>query len=221
MPWCPKCKNEYVEGIRVCSDCGSELVDALEEPDEPVNCELPEELPDDLANAVHLGRSMQGIESAGVYEEASKKAEEFKSGAWTLLLVGIAGIAVLLLLITGVLPLHLNPATQLMTCLVMGALFLILIVMGVFSYRSYQTQAKMAVKESSLKEELIRFCKENFNGTQIDSDASVEPEEAEEMRYFKRTACMKQMISENFLNLEEGYLDHFVDEIYPEIFEAQ
>jgi len=29
MPWCPKCKNEYREGITVCADCGTELVDEL------------------------------------------------------------------------------------------------------------------------------------------------------------------------------------------------
>lgn len=26
MPWCPKCKNEYKEGIKICADCGCELV---------------------------------------------------------------------------------------------------------------------------------------------------------------------------------------------------
>ena len=30
MPWCPKCKNEYREGIKVCADCGIELVERLE-----------------------------------------------------------------------------------------------------------------------------------------------------------------------------------------------
>lgn len=29
MAWCPKCKNEYQEGITVCADCGAELVDEL------------------------------------------------------------------------------------------------------------------------------------------------------------------------------------------------
>lgn len=29
--WCPKCKNEYIEGITTCVDCGCELVDSLPE----------------------------------------------------------------------------------------------------------------------------------------------------------------------------------------------
>lgn len=29
MPWCPKCRNEYREGFKVCADCGVELVDVL------------------------------------------------------------------------------------------------------------------------------------------------------------------------------------------------
>lgn len=31
MPWCPKCKMEYREGITVCSDCKIELVEELEQ----------------------------------------------------------------------------------------------------------------------------------------------------------------------------------------------
>ncbi len=31
MPWCPKCRNEYVEGSKVCADCGCELVERLTE----------------------------------------------------------------------------------------------------------------------------------------------------------------------------------------------
>lgn len=306
MPWCPKCKNEYVKGVSTCVDCGCSLVESLDDIREPLTFgteeemrqltgfleynqigtarmkpagedgifevfvssrdqkkaagitavflqqkaaekkgdgaeertdeegiwkeDAPEEelsdellsadasLPDDMANAVHLGRMLHGADQKGVYEEASRKAEEFKSGAYTLLVVGILGLAVLGLLISGILPVRLNPATQLLMCLVMGAMFLLFIVMGVLSFRPYRIQASKAVRESSLKDELIRYCRENIRADEIDRRSQVLSEEAEELRYFKRTEEMKRCISENFLNLEEGYLDNFVDEIYPQIF---
>lgn len=36
MPFCPKCKYEYKEGVIVCSDCGVELVDSLKDIKIPV-----------------------------------------------------------------------------------------------------------------------------------------------------------------------------------------
>ncbi|MFC1564431.1 DUF2007 domain-containing protein [candidate division KSB1 bacterium] len=31
MPYCPECKYEYVTGVAVCQDCGTTLVDRLDE----------------------------------------------------------------------------------------------------------------------------------------------------------------------------------------------
>lgn len=31
MPWCPKCKTEFREGIEICSDCKTELVNKIKE----------------------------------------------------------------------------------------------------------------------------------------------------------------------------------------------
>ena len=289
MPWCPKCKNEYVEGVLVCADCGCPLVDRLEEEgyllyqgaeadcrelsdflrcsgipsasfspvqddvcavtvDEsqrrkaeqtaavfwkekakeewskpPVQEEEPEDEfaePNDFANSVHLGRLMRGQKSGGVYESASKKAEEFKAGAYSLIIVGAVGMVVLGLLLSGVLPVRLDPSSQFLTCLVMAVLFLVFIVMGVFSFRSYREQEGKAVRESSLKEELTRYCRDTIEASCIDRDAGVEETDTQEVCYFKRMEQMKRTISENFVNLDEGYLESFLDEIYPDLFPA-
>lgn len=37
MPWCPKCKTEYRDGIRLCTDCGAELVENQTDIAEPVD----------------------------------------------------------------------------------------------------------------------------------------------------------------------------------------
>ena len=45
MPWCPKCKNEYREGILQCAECKVPLVESLEEvggSDEPEGYEEKE-----------------------------------------------------------------------------------------------------------------------------------------------------------------------------------
>ncbi|MBO7333426.1 MAG: hypothetical protein J6U67_00895 [Lachnospiraceae bacterium] len=39
MPWCPNCKLEYVEGIKICPDCKTALVATLEEAEEIGNLE--------------------------------------------------------------------------------------------------------------------------------------------------------------------------------------
>lgn len=229
MPWCPKCKNEYVEGVTVCADCGCDLVEELDDKDAFI-CDEPseepelfaedlgEELPEDMANAVHLGKNLRQTASEGVYEDSAKKAEEFKSGAYTLLFVGFLGLIALVALISGVLPIRLNPVSQWMTCLVMGALFFIFIIMGALSLKSSKKLAAKAVKEGSLKEDMKAYCKESVDKNALDEAAGVLESDASEMRYFKRTEILKQILSEQFSEAENDYLDNFVDEMYPEIF---
>ena len=154
----------------------------------------------------------------GVYEGASDKAENFKSGAYTLLTAGVIGLVVVGLLACDLLPVHLTLFSKVATCLVMGTMFIAFIVMGASSYKSYKKHATQAVAESQLKEELVKYCQERLNRELIDQTASVLETESDETAYFKRSAAMKQLISENFLNLDEEYLDHFIDEMYGQIY---
>ncbi len=290
MPWCPKCKNEYVEGVRICADCGCELTDSLEELEKEglifgsgeemeellafLSCnglksgELRFDETEDLyelfiapGEKVRASRYLQvfqkeknlkaqkessaqeepypseeedgtGAEafsdreeeeqekestSGPVYEAASQKAENFRSGAYTLLVAGIAGMILLICIYAEILPIRFTGTMRYLTGGVMGALFLLFIVMGILSLKSSRKFEGKAKEESALKEELRRWCDENITAQGVDSAIPDLPE-AEEARYFKRTEQIRGMIANNFLNLEAGYLENFVDEIYPDIF---
>ena len=106
-----------------------------------------------------------------------------------------------------------------MICSVTGALFLLFFVMGILSIRSSRSLKKKAESESSLTEEIKKWCSAYMTAESVDEGLFPEGEAGEEIKYFRRTDKMKAMISHQFLNLDEGFLDAFVDDYYPEVFE--
>ncbi len=231
MPWCPKCKNEYVEGIKECADCKVALVDNPDERKAVIFGEqeqmqklkefLEYSKSDDVLVEESESDSVQ-INYSGVYQNSAAKAEDNKSSAFTLLLVGSVGILVIILCMAGVIDLNLNTTSKYMVYGVMGALFVLFLVMGFVSLRSSRIFAEKARKEDSLTEEIRKWCLADMRAAKVDELLSEEDRVVEEeMKYFRRTEIMKKLIGEKFLNLDEAYLEHFVDEIYPEIFEKE
>lgn len=303
MPWCPNCKNEYVEGTKECADCKAALVETLEErkaiifgeekqmeklkefleysnlssvsveynenddtyevfvkeEDEKQAKKLArvflqeeekgntEQEAAEQANTKENGEADNGDDSigdaekntdgetetggsestdgnimrhTGVYQNSAAKAEDNKSSAYTLLLVGGVGMLVIILCMLGIIDLSLNETSKYMVYGVMGALFILFLVMGVVSLRSSKIFAQKAQKEDSLTEEIRKWCLEDLSAGKVDALFQEEAETLSgELKYFRRTELMKKLISEKFLNLDEAYLEHFVDEIYPDIFE--
>ena len=66
MPWCPKCETEYRDGITVCADCGSVLVDDLSSSKTEFETD-PETLEDIILN-------MNEAEAQAFLEETKKEA---------------------------------------------------------------------------------------------------------------------------------------------------
>lgn len=243
MAWCPKCKCEYVEGITKCADCGCELVEEPEEKEKEqsyweseVNARamamamkeaqersLEEELCEEEKAAYGEEAAQEGKQTRrgyqGAYVNNEEKAEENRTSAYTLLLVGSAGLILVLLFFFDVLPIHRSAVNKYMISGVMGVLFLLFIVMGFVSMKNSRILAKKACKENNLTIEIKKWCMDNLKKENVDAMLSFEKETPEELMYFQRFEKMKAMIQNQFMNLDEGYLDRLIDEIYPEIFE--
>ena len=229
MPWCPICKNEYREGIKLCAECKVELVDHLEEATEQ-SAELDEQEKIARLHAMIAAEQEETDDEDSVeeeppvyraYQNSAVKAEDNRTSAYTLLFVGILGFLGVVLVFTGVIPVFLSTGTtRYFVCGVMGALFVLFIVFGVVSMRASKVLLVQAQSENSLLSELTKWCEENLSAETVDNGLFAE-EMSEEQKYFKRTDKMKAIINNKFMNLDQGLLEHFVDEYYQGLYESE
>lgn len=267
MPWCPKCKNEYRDGILVCSDCGCALIDEKEEErniiffgeqnqlellkkflefnninSSEINFDENEsvfelsvaskdteealkfrnvfllneaqknEIKNDEVDEEH--QNIKAQTGSGLsYQSNEQKAKDNWSSAIVLFVVGGLGFAFLLLSYFGILPFSFRGFVY----IVMGSLFIILFAMGFVSMKNSKVLDKKAEKENLLYETMSKWSKENLIASMIDDELEND-DLSENEKYFKRVQIMKDKIQVQFLNLDESFLDHFVDEIYDDIF---
>jgi hypothetical protein len=162
---------------------------------------------------------MSDNEDVKVYQDKKEKAEDFKSSAYTLLLVGILGIAALILMETGVLPFRFAGSNKYITYIVMGALFIIFIVTGVLSLKSSKQYAKEAVLEEDMTDRIKTWARENITAEAIKNVVYFDEDTPDEMKYFKYFEVIKNDISKEFGTLDASYLDALCEELYAEIFE--
>lgn len=229
MPWCPICKNEYREGVKLCAECQVELVDHLEDEKEQ-SADLEEQEKIARLHAMIAAEQEEANEeelpeeeppSYRAYRNSAVKAEDNRTSAYTLFFVGILGFVCIVLVFTGVIPVFVSTGTtKYFVCGVMGALFVLFIVFGVVSMRDSKILLVQAQSENSLLSELTKWCEENLSAERIDSGL-VGEDMAEEQKYFKRTDKMKAIINDKFMNLDQGLLEHFVDEYYQGLFEGE
>lgn len=228
MPWCPKCKSEYREGFTVCADCGTKLVD--EEPMENDAVKADEDVMFDAipAEQVFTELTKQKAEESETekqeetvsyipYQDSSERASENRSSGWILMIIGTIGIVLVILGATEILPIRMgNPY---LFYGVMGAIFILFLVSGIMSIKNAKLFDKKAESENSLRSTLLDWCKENLNAEEIDKAVKSE-EDTEEILYFKRFTCIKEKLNRQFVNLDQGFLEKFIDDyVYEEIFE--
>ena len=151
------------------------------------------------------------------YQSKQERAEDNHSSAQVLLTTGILGfVSDVIVLIFN--PLDMPVFNRYMTTGVMGALFVLFIVMGLLSMRNYYRFHQEARSEDTLRDQIHRWCEENLPAQSVDEAVSVNAAYDEE-NYFERTTYIKAQIMRQFMNLDENMLDRFVDSYYSEIYD--
>ena len=210
MPWCPKSKNEYREGFSVCADCGSVLVD--EETFVRLEAEQPADFSSEAAEE-KAGASQsrgKGESSRIPYRDNAERASENRSSAWVLMAVGGFGIAVLILGITGMIPLHFSNAYLFYG--VMAAVFILFLVAGIISMKNALIFEKSAESENSVKTALLDWCRQNLRKEDLDQQIGIEEKPSMEILYFRRFEAIKARLNHQFLNLDQGFLEKLIDD---------
>ena len=223
MPWCPNCKDEYKEGIRVCADCGAELVDDLS-----FVVKKEEEIdPDVLKMAMARMNPSFTVEEeeeeetprmAEAYVNNAEKAEDHRTSAFTLLFVGLAGLVLVVLFFFGVIRISMSQFSRFMITGIMGVMFLLFFIMGIVSLKSFHKYRERANEENSRTDEIRKWCRENLFPEQIDRVLASE-DMPEELKYFERASYIRKEINGKFVNLNDAYVESIVEEIYSELYE--
>ena len=162
---------------------------------------------------------MGGNKDVNVYRDKKTKAEDFKSSAYTLLIVGILGLAALAMMEFGILPIKLAAPGKYITYAVMGIMFIVFIIMGISSFRSAKTYEDEARDEDDLTARIKEWANKNISADDIKSRIYFEDNTPEEMKYFRYFEVMKELVVQEFGDMNISYLDAVCEELYSEIFE--
>lgn len=156
-----------------------------------------------------------------VYQDKKTKAEDYKSSAYTLLLVGLIGMTALVLMVAGVLPFHFGGGGRYITYGVMGILFVVFIVMGFSSLKASRRYAKEASDEENLTERITAWAQEQLTADVLGQCVWFEEGTSDEEKYFQYFEAIKTAVTQEFGSLNASYLDALCEELYTELFEGK
>lgn len=154
------------------------------------------------------------LKSQGLaYTQKSKKLEDARSSSWLFLIFGFLGLALILCVWLGIVPLHLAFYMKLLYTIVLGALFFVFIITGCFYLKKSRTLKEETLKEERVTEEIISYITANYSLEDLDKMIN-DPGLSMEQRYFERYEQISGLIQEKYQIQEESYLDYLIDNIY-------
>ncbi|MCI9134778.1 MAG: hypothetical protein HFI31_11435 [Lachnospiraceae bacterium] len=216
MAWCPRCKNEYVEGITHCPDCDVDLIDQLvTESEKEESLEIPEDytFPEDFDPRSVL-EPKERPEPARLYKSPQERYADLKSSAWTFLLMGGAGLVIMILGWAGVLRLPLAP----FALGVMTALFAAFVGIGIVSFRNAGKLRENIDAENAFTDSVIQWY--HTEGQKSPAWNALNTDQPEELLYLQKSELIQQLIKEQFPQIDQALLEKLSDDFCEEDFSA-
>ena len=222
MPWCPNCKYEYKEGIKICADCGAELVDSLEEIEKEEAeleasklQEMQEQLTLKLEEEGENLFSSDGQPAEPGFVSAKDKATDYRSSGYALTLVGALGLIAIILYGCGVIPIKMSDNIRLISIVTLTVLFAFFLYMGIRSFLDAKKCDAVFEEEAATQDAIIEWFTFRYDAQKIDEaldlkDSTLE----EEIKYFSRYAYMKEEIAKEYPQLDPAYLDSLAEQLY-------
>ena len=159
----------------------------------------------------------QTPERAALYEDKNNKAEDAKSSAIALLLVGGLGLVFIVLLMLDYLPIHLFGLGKYLVSGIMAAMFLVFIAMGFSSIKTYKKYLGIAEEEQKNIEQIMDLLAQHMSIEVIDTKLAGEPEEMPQI-YYSRLAVIKEFLEAHYGGLEPALLEKLADDWYEELY---
>lgn len=145
------------------------------------------------------------------YSNKKDKAFENKSSAYSLLLVGLVGLAALVCIYLQIIPIHLPKSTAYMMYGVMGFLFIVFIISGISSLKSY----KDLLEQDEIDQKIMKDARDLLATLSISQiEENVDAKVSDEMKYFKRFANIKNFLQDQFPDVADDLIEHIAEEFY-------
>ena len=208
--WCPKCKAEYRKGITICAECGTELVEKLDEENDKEYTE--EDVSPIMEDDTEMdedtdGRSLLHTSSKSYV----KKADQYKDMIFScisFLIFGLLGAVYLTLCKMEVIPISYN----LFVFIGISAMFAIFIIIGITSLVKAGKIKTQIPDEEKKTEEIMNWLSKNIQKESIDKwkDTTVSDVENDLLI----TERIANELIKQYPELDKSYLEMMADEYF-------
>lgn len=160
------------------------------------------------------------MKSTKQYQTLKEKAQEYRSSGSAMLFVGLLGIIFIILNSTGIISVSYVENNKIMFYCVMGTLFVVFTVFGVISLKKAKIYFAESKTEDATVHKLEKWLQEIVYQQEMPEELNVN-DCSQEQLYYNRIESLKDMIFKEFPDLDEIFVDDFIDKNYDFIFQSK